>query len=137
MTSTFRVCRCIIHLHRNSCCIDTICSFLHIHNSVLSSFLTYHWVCNKGSTAGVTCGAGTAYPSGAPELIPGFHWVRVARSLVFYVVFCTSFLSLFPFFIITLSVLLRFTVFDYTFGNFKPFFENEHLNLNLGLFKQN
>ena len=37
-----------------------------------------------------TCGAGTAYSSGAPELTPSFSGVRVARSLVFCVVFRRS-----------------------------------------------
>ena len=31
---------------------------------------------------GVTCGAGTAYPSGAPEFTLVFSAVRVTRSLV-------------------------------------------------------
>jgi len=41
-------------------------------NLVLSSFMTYHWVCNKRNTMGTTCGAGTAYPSGTSEFTPGF-----------------------------------------------------------------
>ena len=39
---------------------------------------------------GVTSGAGSVYPSGEPEFIPAFHWVRVAVSLVFCVMFCSS-----------------------------------------------
>ena len=31
-------------------------------NQVLSSFMTYHRVCNKSNTTGATCGAGTTYP---------------------------------------------------------------------------
>jgi len=42
------------------------------HNPVLSSFMTYHWVCNKSNMTGAISGEGTAYPSGAPEFIPGF-----------------------------------------------------------------
>jgi hypothetical protein len=34
------------------------------------------------NTTGVTSGAGTAYPSGAPELTPVFSGVRATRSLV-------------------------------------------------------
>jgi len=34
--------------------------------------MTYHWVRNKTNKTGVTSGAGTAYPSGAPEFTPGF-----------------------------------------------------------------
>jgi hypothetical protein len=40
-----------------------------------------------------------------------FGGVRVARSLVFGVMFCRSFLL-----VIVLSILLRFTAFDYPFG---------------------
>jgi len=39
---------------------------------VLSSFMTYHRVCNQINTTGATSGAGTAYPSAAPQLTPGF-----------------------------------------------------------------
>jgi len=41
----------------------------------------------KVNAMGATSGAGTAYPSGAPEITPGFQWVRVARSLVLCVIF--------------------------------------------------
>ena len=41
-------------------------------NRVLSSFMTYQRVCNKSSTMGVTCGAGTAYTSVKHELTPLF-----------------------------------------------------------------
>jgi len=40
-----------------------------VHNLDLSSFMTYHRVCN---ITGVTCGAATAYTSGAPKSTPGF-----------------------------------------------------------------
>ena len=30
-------------------------------------FMTYHRVCNSSNTKGATCGAWTAYPSGAPD----------------------------------------------------------------------
>jgi hypothetical protein len=43
----------------------------------------------KINTTGATSGAGTAYPSGAPEFTPCFSWVRdrVTRSLVLCVCF--------------------------------------------------
>ena len=47
---------------------------------------------------GVTCGAGTANPSGAPEFPLVFNAVLVAQSLVFCVVFCRSFFVLSSFF---------------------------------------
>jgi hypothetical protein len=43
---------------------------------------------------GATSGAGTAYPSGAPEFTPGFSGDRITRSLALYVCFvdrCVSF----------------------------------------------
>jgi hypothetical protein len=67
----------------------------HKHLPVLSSFITYHRVCNKINTTGATSGAGTAYPSGAPEFISVFSGVvRVNRSFVLCVCFvdrCLSF----------------------------------------------
>jgi hypothetical protein len=44
-----------------------ICSVYRNHNSVVSSFLTYHQVCNKCNPTGATCGEGNAYPSEASE----------------------------------------------------------------------
>jgi hypothetical protein len=38
---------------------------------ILSSFMTYHRICNKINTTGVTSGAGAAYSYGAPEFTPG------------------------------------------------------------------
>ena len=95
--------------------------------TVLSSFMTYDRVCNQGNTTGVTSGARTAYPSEAPEFTPGFSGVRVARSLVFCVVFCRSLFVLLSFFfwplcflsffdlriLITSLWYLRFTDSDY------------------------
>ena len=33
------------------------------HNPVISSFMTYHLICNKSNTTGATSGTGTAYHS--------------------------------------------------------------------------
>jgi len=62
---------------------------------------------------GATTGAGTVYPCGAPEFTYGFQWVRVARSLVFCVVFCGSlfvFLSLYVWLLCCLSFDLRILI---------------------------
>ena len=70
------------------------CSICRNHNLFLSSFMTYHWVCNKSNMTSATCGVGTAYPSRAPEFSLVFSGVRVAWSLVFCVMFidgCSSF----------------------------------------------
>ena len=42
----------------------------------------------NSNTTGVTCGTGTDYHSGAPEIFLGFRGLHVAWSLVFYVMFC-------------------------------------------------
>jgi hypothetical protein len=52
--------------------------------------ICYHRLFNKNNTTGNTCGAGTAYPSGAHEFTPVCSGVRVARYLVFCVKFCRS-----------------------------------------------
>ena len=52
----------------------------------------------NSNTKGNNSGAGTVYPSGTPEMIPGFCGVRVPKSLVFCVVFCRSLFVLLSFF---------------------------------------
>ena len=52
---------------------------------------------NVTNTTGATSGAGTVYPSGAPEFIPGFSGVLVTRSLVLCVCFVDRCLSFCPF----------------------------------------
>jgi hypothetical protein len=55
-----------------------------VESSFISSFL-------------FTSGAGTSYPSGAPEFTPGFSGVRVTRALVLCVCFVDRCLSFCPF----------------------------------------
>ena len=57
--------------------------------------MTYRRICDKSHMTGVTCGAGTVYPSGAPEFTTSFSGVRDARFLVFCVMFCRSLFALF------------------------------------------
>jgi len=73
------------------------------------------------NTTDATSGAGTAYPSGAPEFTPFFSAVRVTRSLVLFLMFCRSLFVLFLLAIV-LSV-LWYTDSDYPFGVFKIFFD--------------
>ena len=49
--------------------------------------MIYHPIFSKRNTTVATSGDGIAYPSEAPKFIHDYNWVRVARSLVFYVVF--------------------------------------------------
>jgi hypothetical protein len=51
----------------------------------------------NSNITGVTGGAGTGGPSGAPEFIPVFYWDRVVQFLIFYSVFCRA-LFIFLFF---------------------------------------
>jgi len=101
-----------------------ICSVCRNHNPVDSSFMTFfdNRVCNKCYKMDTTCGAGTAYPSGALEFIPGFSGIRVARSLVFCEMFCRSLFVLLSFFFWPLHCLsffdLRFLVIPLVSSNF-------------------
>jgi len=59
------------------------------HRPVLSSFLIYHRICNKSGMTDVTCGAGTAYPSGVTQFTPVCRWGLCCT--VSCVVFCYLF----------------------------------------------
>ena len=88
-----------------------MCSTCRKHFLVLSSFLTYHRVCNQINTTGVTCGAGITYPSGAHE------FTFVLLDLQFYVYALQ--IVVYPFVIFRLAIVLsvlRFTDSDYSFG---------------------
>ena len=81
----------------------------------VSSFMTYCRVCNYNNTTGATSGAGTAFPSEAPEFTPGFQWgsyysIFSFMCNVLQIVVCPFVLFLFA---IVLSVFLQFTDSDY------------------------
>ena len=64
---------------------------------------------NYINTSGATSGAGTAYPSGAHEFIPGFQWGLCYSIFSFMCLFCSWLFVLFLL-VIVLSVLFRFTI---------------------------
>ena len=69
-----------------------------------------------------TSGAGTAYPSGAPEFILGFYSVSRCSIVSFMYVLQIVVSPFVPFIlVIVLSVLLRFTDSYYPYGIFKLF----------------
>jgi len=79
---------------------------VHLKDSILCTFswsmTSFIWIVLNVlvlliNTTGVTCGAGTAYPSGTSEFTPGFIGVRVTRSLVLCVFFVDRCLSHGPF----------------------------------------
>ena len=49
------------------------------HNLVLSSFMIYHWICNRSNMKGVTSGAGIAYSFRAVEFTSVFKGIHVAQ----------------------------------------------------------
>ena len=59
---------------------------------------------------GATSGAGTAYPSGAPEFTPIFSGVCVTRSLVLMCMFCRSLFVFFFWPLCCLSLDLRILI---------------------------
>ena len=92
--------------------LPRICSVCRNYYPVLSSFITYHRICNKSNTTGASCGKWTTCLYRAPGLTSwGFvlqsTWVdllgvRVARSFVVFR------------FVIVLSIFVWFTASDYS-----------------------
>ena len=90
--------------------------------SVLSSFMTYRRFCIYQYTTSGTSGAGTAYPSGAPEFTHGFLWGSCFSISSFM---CNVFVNrCFCFLIFLITIVLNvlwFTDCDYTSCIFKLF----------------
>ena len=87
-------------------------------NPILSSFRTYHWVCNQYNTI---C-AGTGYSFGAHQFIHGFQW----DSWQIFSFLCNAFQIVACHFVLFLSVIilpvfLQFTDSGYPFGILKVF----------------
>jgi hypothetical protein len=78
--------------------MPTICSTCSKHLPVLSSFMTYHRICNYNNATGVTSGGGNAYPSREPEFTPGFQWSSCYSIFSFMCMFCRSLFVLLSFF---------------------------------------
>ena len=98
--------------------------FYECRNHSPSSFITYYGVCDQINTTGATSGVVTAYPPKAPQFNSSFQWrsyylICSFLCSVLQIVVCPSVLFLLA---IVLSVLLRFTASDYTFGIFQFFF---------------
>ena len=106
----FIVCQNVLHIWPFSLfCVQVYCwivSCVHLHlylflvmrkRSVICiiSMPTNEEICNQGATSG----AGTAYPSGAPEFTPGFQWRFVLLNLQFYVYVLQIFVCLFVLFL--------------------------------------
>ena len=85
---------------------------------VLSLYMHYHRVCNSCNTTGLTSVTGTAYTSGAPEVIPGILCSSCCLTCSFPCYVGRSFVSCLP---NILSVLLQCTDSNYPFDIFKFF----------------
>ena len=91
-----------------------LCSVCPNHNPVLSSCMTYHWMCHKSNTRVSHVEQELiTLPNHPSSLPPLFGRVCVAQSLVFCVVFCR------PLFVHFLLPCMPF--FNYPFGIFKLF----------------
>ena len=79
---------------------------------IISQFMSNHMVCNRTNTTGATRGSGSAHPSGAHEIIPGFSRVCVAQSSCLFLgpLYCLSFFYLG--FLITLLVSSNFVFYQ-------------------------
>ena len=87
-----------------------ICSTCRKHFPVLSSFMTHHRICYYINTTGATSGAGTAYPSGAPEFTPDILWGSCYSIFSFICMFCRSLFILLFFFFWPLCCLFFFDI---------------------------
>ena len=126
-TMTFTVTEYMCHK------LPWIYSFYRNHYPVLSSWKTYHDVCNKGNMTGGASGAGAAYSVGAPEFNLFFSSaVHAVLSLDFCVVFCRLLLVLVCHMVIVLSILLWLTTSNYPFWYLQTFLI--HLDSPLYLF---
>ena len=67
------ICLCYKWLHS--------CSLCQSHTLVLSLFMTYHQICNKCNTIGVTDGEGTFYPSGTYLFTHVYEWFLMVQCL--------------------------------------------------------
>ena len=104
-----------------SCLIQLLTVVFDATFPVLFSFLTYHRVCNQINTTSATSGAGATSISGASKSIPGFQWgwcysIFSHMCIFLQIAVCPFLLFLLA---IVLSVLLRYTDSDYTFGIFE------------------
>ena len=102
-----------------------ICSIRRKNFRVLSSFITYHRICNQINMTDITSGAGTATLSEQLSSPPCFYWGS-CNSI--FRLMCLFWRSLFVLFLlaIVLSVLLRLTDSVYLFGIFKLFYDHLH-----------
>ena len=92
------------------------------------SFIAYQRICNQIDTTDATNGAGTAYPFETPAFTLGFSVVRVTRSVIdVYVLLMFVCPCVLVLLVIALSVLRRYTDYDYAVCIFQLFLPIIHV----------
>ena len=96
---------------------------LPFHEGDLPNKTIYRFCYKICNTTGATCGAGSAYPSGAPEITPSF--LGGSCCLFFSFLCCVCYCCLFVFFILGHGVVSLFSIFEFDcpFGIFRPSFK--------------
>jgi len=64
------------------------CSVCRNNNPAFSSFMAYHWMCNKCITKDAICGAGYTYHFGAPRFSVQFVLIDLYFSVVVKIIVC-------------------------------------------------
>ena len=71
--------------------------------------LYYYRICNNiSNTTGATCGAGSAYPSGEPEINPSFWWGSCCLVFSFLCCVICTIICLFVFLFLAMALSLYF-----------------------------
>jgi hypothetical protein len=105
---------------------------------VLSSFMTYHRICNQINTTSTTSGAGTVYLSRAPKFSPGFSWVLCYTIFSFMYMSCRSLCVLCSFLQLCCpSFDLRILITPFGFGILKLFLRKAAVHFPIGSYVKN
>ena len=97
-----------------------------LYNNIGKPNKTIYRICyHISNTTGATCGAGSAYPSGAHEITPSFWWGSCCLFFSFLCYVMGTIVCLFVFFIFrhgVVSVFWFFSEFECPSGIFRPSF---------------
>ena len=110
---------------------EYLCSVWHNHNPYLSSYMTYHRICNQSNAASTTSESGSAYPFSTFECIPDCSGVRVAQFFGLCVVFCRLLFVFLSILFLLFYCLSRFTTSYYSYDIFKVFMYNKPIRFKL------
>ena len=89
-----------IYMHRLMRCSQSCASYLNFLNRIGYCYCrtNYTRVCNQINATGSTSGAGSVYPSRAPEFTHSFQWSSCYSIFTFICMFCRSLFVLLYFF---------------------------------------